>query len=51
MWPRILHGVRKEGGEPIYHAGCMQQRLWTGRPPAETRSARLLARSQSIGEF
>src|ERR1700730_9698569 len=22
MWPRILHGVRKEGGGPIYNPGC-----------------------------
>src|ERR1700746_870995 len=33
MWPRILHGVRKEGGEPYLPSRLQQTAPRDGRPP------------------
>src|ERR1700731_2061752 len=50
--PRILHGVGKEGGGPIYSAGCRTNAPQViDRPPAETPSNPSLAGNVGLGEM
>src|ERR1700691_2630623 len=51
MQLRILHGAERKAGASLTHSGCMQQRLWSERLPAENRSALQLAQSYGIGQM